>query len=93
MSEDRKIKLGHGYWLYSDPYCYWICKEYEYKQGKHIGETYIKRITGYYPTIQMTFEGLSARHTREIESKSINTLIKEIKSLKTLIKDLTENLK
>lgn len=93
MSEDRKIKLGHGYWLFSDPYCYWICKEYERKKGKNVGDPYLKRVTGYYPTIQMTLEGLSDRHMREIESKSINTLIKEIKSLKTLIKDLTENLK
>ena len=93
MSEDRKRELGHGYWLCNDPYCYWICKEYEYKQGKHKGETYIKRITGYYPTIQLAFKGLSDRHTREIESESIETLIEEIKSFNSLLIELTENLK
>lgn len=93
MSDDRKIKLGGGYWLCSDQYCCWICKEYTTKSGKNAGKTYLRRYSGYNVRIEDALEDVVDRYSREISAKSINTLIKEIKSLKSLIKDLTENLK
>jgi len=94
MSEDeRKIKLGGGYWLVNDPYCYWIAKEYEYKKGKHIGEIYLKRVSGYTANITDALEGFCESHIREIEARSVKTLIKEVKSLKTLVKGFREQIK
>ena len=93
MSDDRKIKLGGGFWLVNDPYCCWICKEYTYKEGKHKGETYLKRVSGYTSKIEDALESVCDRHSREINATSVNSLIKEIKSLKSLIKQIGENVK
>ena len=90
--DDRKIKLGGGFWLISDPYCCWISKEYVYQNGKHKGETYLKRVSGYTAKVEDALESLVDRHSREINATSVNTLIKEIKSLKSLIKQIGENL-
>lgn len=92
QEKERKIKLGGGFWLISDPYCCWISKEYIYKEGKHKGETYLKRVSGYTSKVEDALESLVDRHSREINANSINTLIKEIKSLKSLIKQIGENL-
>ena len=89
--KERKIKLGGGFWLISDPYCCWICKEYKYQKGAHVGETYLKRVSGYTAKVEDALESLCDRHTREINAKSVNSLIKEIKSLKSLIKQFGEN--
>lgn len=93
MSDDRKIKLGGGYWLCSDPYCCWICKEYVTQNGKHKGETYLKRVSGYTSKLEDALEDVLDRHSRTINANSVNTLIKEIKSLKSLVKEIGENLK
>lgn len=93
MSDDRKIKLGGGYWLCSDQYCCWICKEYTTKSGKNAGKTYLRRYSGYNAKVEDALEDVVDRHSREINANSINTLIKEIKSLKTLVKQIGENLK
>ena len=90
---DRKIKLGGGFWLCSDPYCCWISKEYVTKEGKHKGETYLKRCSGYCAKVEDALESVCDRHSREINVSSINQLTKEIKSLKSLIKQIGENLK
>ena len=84
MSDERKIKLGGGYWLCSDQYCCWISKEYTTKEGK----TYLRRYSGYSSNVEDALQGVVDRHTREIYAKSINTLIKEIKSLKTEIRKI-----
>lgn len=93
MSDDRRIKLGGGYWLMSDKYCCWIEKECVTQKGKNIGKTYMRRVSGYNARIEDALEGVVDRHSREINANSINTLIKEIKSLKTLVKQMGENLK
>lgn len=92
MSDDRKIRLGGGYWLYSDKYCCWIMQECVTQKGKNIGKTYTKRVSGYFAKVEDALESLVDRHSREISANSINTLIKEIKSLKSLIKEIGENL-
>lgn len=92
MSDDRKIKLGGGYWLCSDNYCCWIIQECQTKKGKNIGKTYTKRVSGYTAKVEDALESLVDRHTREINATSINNLIKEIKSLKSLVKEIGENL-
>ena len=94
MSEDkeRRIELGGGYWLCSDQYCYWICKEYRYKDGKHKGETYLKRVSGYTASIQDAVWGFCESHIREIDARSIKTLTKEISALKSLVKGFKEKL-
>ena len=92
MSDDRQIKLGGGYWLCSDQYCCWISKEYVTKDGKNAGKTYLKRYSGYCNNIEDALESVVNKHGREINARSINNLIGEIKSLKTLIKQIGENL-
>lgn len=93
MSDDRKIKLGGGFWLVSDPYCYWISKEYVTKKGKNAGKTYLKRCSGYTTSVEDALESLCERHIREINATSVNSLIKEIKSLKSLVRSFKENIK
>ena len=92
MSDDRHIKLGGGYWLCSDQYCCWIAKEYVTKEGKNAGKTYLKRYSGYTSNIEDALESVVNRYGREINARSVNSLISEIKSLKTLIKQIGENL-
>ena len=84
--KERKIKLGGGYWLCSDQYCCWISKEYTTKEGKNAGKTYLRRYSGYVSNVEDALESVVDRYTREVNAKSINTLIKEIKTLKTEIK-------
>ena len=88
---DRRIKLGGGYWLCNDPYCCWISKEYTTKEGKHQGETYLRRCSGYTANIGDALESFCERHMRECNAKSVNSLIKEIKSLKTLLNTFRGN--
>ena len=92
-NDERKIRLGGGFWLINDKYCCWICKEYVYQDGKHKGETYLKRVSGYNAKVEDALEDAIDRHTREINAKSINTLIHEIKSLKATVRRLSENIK
>ena len=92
QEKDRKIKLGGGYWLVSDKYWCWIMQECVTKEGKNKGKVYHKRVSGYCAKIEDALESLCDRHSREISANSINTLIKEIKSLKSLIKEIGENL-
>ena len=82
---ERKLNLGNGYWLCNDPYCWWIMKEYEYKEGKNKGKTYLKNITGYHISAENAFLWLSEYHTRGFDTKSIKVLIKEIKSTRAMI--------
>ena len=89
MSDDRKIKLGGGYWLCNDQFCCWISKEYTTKEGKNKGKTYLRRCTGYSNNIEDALESFVDNATKEINAKSINNLIKEIKTLKTEIRAMT----
>lgn len=90
--KERKIKLGGGYWLANDKYCCWIEKEYVTKEGKNKGKTYLKRVSGYHSRLEDALESFCDRHSREINAKSVNNLIKEIKSLKSLINGFKENI-
>ena len=92
MSDDRRIKLGGGYWLVSDKYCCWIVQECVTKEGKNKGKVYTKRVSGYCAKLEDALESLVDRHSREISANSINSLIKELKSLKSLIKEIGDNL-
>lgn len=88
MSDERKIKLGGGYWLCSDQYCCWISKECVAKSGKNKGKTYLRRYSGYNTNVEDALQDVVDRHAREVNSKSISSLIKEIKTLKTEIRAL-----
>ena len=88
MSDERKINLGGGYWLCSDQFCCWISKEYVTKDGKNKGKKYLRRYSGYVSNVEDALESVVDRYTREVNAKSINTLIKEIKTLKTEIRAL-----
>lgn len=92
MSDEREIRLGGGYLLKSDKYCCWIVQECVTKEGKNKGKVYTKRVSGYCAKVEDALESLVDRHSREINANSINTLIKEIKSLKSLIREIGENL-
>ena len=92
MSDERKIKLGGGYWLVSDKYCCWIMQDCVTKEGKNKGKVYHKRVSGYCAKIEDALESLCDRHSREINATSVNNLIREIKSLKSLVKEIGENL-
>ena len=84
MSE-KKIHIGGDYWLYRDAYCCWICQECTHEKGKHKGEKYMLRVSGYTATVEDALISLLDRHIREIDAESINTLIDEIKSLKSSV--------
>ena len=84
-TSERKLDLGDGYWLCNDKYCWWIMKEYEAKSGKNKGKVTLKNLTGYHPTVESAFLDLSEYHTRTFDVKSIKSLIKEVKSLKSSI--------
>lgn len=88
---ERKLKLGNGYWLCNDPYCWWIEKEYVFKEGKHKGETFRKNITGWCVSAENAFEGLSDYHTKAFDTKSIKVLIKEIKSTRAMLKKMLKD--
>ena len=92
MSDERKIKLGGGYWLCSDKYCCWIMQDCITQNGKNVGKVYHKRVSGYCAKVEDALESVVDRHSREINATSVNSLIKEIKSLKSLIKQIGENL-
>lgn len=91
IDTDRKISLGGGYWLVNDSNCCWIEKEYVYKTGKRAGEKYLKRVSGYTARVEDALVSFCDGHTREFNARSVNSLIKEIKSLKSLIKQFGEN--
>ena len=80
---DKKMSIGGGYWLFRDSYCCWICQECVHEKGKHKGEKYLVRVSGYTATVEDALIGMIDRHTREIGAESINVLIGEIKSLKS----------
>lgn len=90
--QERKIKLGGGYWLCNDAYCCWIAKEVRTEKGKNPGKTYLRRVSGYTSRIEDALVSFTDSHSREINARSINMLIKEIKSLKSLIKVIGEDL-
>ena len=92
-SKERKLSLGQGYWLYNDKYSWWICKEYFHKKGKNQDKPYLKNLTGYHISVENAFLALSEQHIRMFNTQSIKSLIKEVKSLKSLITELIGNVK
>lgn len=88
MSQERKISLGGGYYLMSDPQCCWIAKKHTTKEGK----VKMDRVSGYKANVEDALESLFNRDTRTFHAKSIKALIKEIKSLKSLVKQMNWNL-
>ena len=92
-TKERKLSLGQGYWLCNDQYSWWISKEYFHKKGKNLDKPYMKNLTGYHISVENAFLALSEAHTRMFNTQSIKSLIKEVKSLKSLITELTENIK
>ena len=92
-AKERKLSLGQGYWLCNDAYSWWICKEYFHKKGKNTDKPYMKNLTGYHVSVENAFLALSEAHIRMFNTQSIKSLVREVKSLKSLITELTENIK
>lgn len=93
MANERKIDLGDGYWLINDPYCCWISQESVYQDGKNKGKTYLKRVSGYHNRVEDAVISFVNKSVRTKKADSIETLIEEIKSLKSLVKSLNWHLR
>lgn len=93
---ENRVKLSNGYWLVHDAYNWWIAKEsneVNEKTGKKNKKITLRRVSGYQPTIADAFESLSNRYMNEIESKSVTNLIHEVKALKSLVKQLADDIR
>ena len=86
-----KIKLDDTYTLNSDQYCYWITEKriVEDDDAKHKGEEYENRVSGYCATLEQVAESFANRKVRSSEAQRLTHLIKEIKSLKKVVKKWT----
>ena len=87
--KENRRKLGNGYFLCNDRFCWWISRISIQENGKER----LNRVSGYHRDVTDAFLSLSDYVTRSFESKSITTLIKEVKGLKSLEKQLAEEIK
>lgn len=87
--KENRQKLSNGYWLCHDNFSWWFSKECKSKNGK----TTLRRVSGYHIDIADAFESLSVRLEREIEATSVTTLIKEVKALKSLVRELADDIR
>lgn len=93
MNKEKRTEIGGGYRLVRDPYCCWVEEKRTVLEGKHKGETYYVRVSGYTTTIERAVLGLSERLTRDFDAESIKVLTDEIKSLKSSVRAWAEEIK
>ena len=77
-----KIKLGNGYYLNSDVYCYWITKEVQPTEKSRTQKVYEKLASGYSGTFEAAIDSFMEKKIGECEALEFKTLAKEIKELK-----------
>lgn len=83
MNREKRMDIGGGYTLVRDPYCCWIEAKHIVTKGKHEGNEVIRRVSGYHPTVESALLSLSDVRLRKIDAESIQSLIDEIKTLKS----------
>ena len=81
-----KIKLGNGYYLNSDAYCYWITVEVQPTEKSRTQKVYEKLASGYCGTFEQAVDSFINKRIGESEALEFKTLAKEIKALRKEIR-------
>lgn len=81
-----RVKLDErDHYLVSDAYSYWIVKECQNKNG----ETYDRRLSGYFSDIQGCFKGFAEQELRNCDAKTWSGVIRKVNELKKMIENWT----
>ena len=77
-----KIKLGNGYCLNSDVYCFWITQEVQPSEKSKTQKPYERRVSGYTGTFEQAVDSYINKRIGSLEAMEFNALAKEIRELK-----------
>ena len=88
-----KVELAKGYFLKSDPQCYWIVREVSSKSGKNPGSTREERVSGYYRHLDDLMKSFIEHKFRSSHAEVLDELWDVIDELDVLTNEMIERIR